>query len=152
MKLPPGIFLAMKQFAMGAKNFVVDTNVLVSAFVFKSRNPRQVLTYCLSTGKIVTSSDTNEELRLTLLTEKFEPFVPKATRETLLSFFLSLCEIVTPTKKIEACRDVDDNKFLELAIEAKALCIITGDPDLLALNSFENIPIITPKEFLDRYP
>jgi hypothetical protein len=136
---------------MGVKNFVVDTNVLVSAFIFNSRNPREVIEYCLSTGKIVASSDTTEELRFTLLAEKFEPFVPKATRETLLSLFVGICEIVTPTKKIAVCRDADDDKFLELAIEAKARCIITGDPDLLALNPFENIPIITPKEFLDRY-
>ena len=151
MKRPPEIFLAMKRFAMGAKNFVVDTNVLVSAFVFKSGNPREVLERCLATGKIVTSSDINKELKATLLAEKFEPFVPKATRETSLSLFLGLCEMVMPTKKITACRDADDNKFLELAIEAKAVCIVTGDPDLLVLNPFESIPIVTPKEFLERF-
>ena len=39
--------------------------------------------------------------------------------------------------------------YLELALFGKADCIITGDPDLLVLHPFENIPIITPKEFLD---
>lgn len=47
------------------------------------------------------------------------------------------------------CRDPKDDMYLELALSGKADCIITGDPDLLVLNSFENIPIITPKEFLD---
>jgi uncharacterized protein len=41
--------------------------------------------------------------------------------------------------------------YLELALSGKADCIVTGDTDLLVLNPFENIPIITPKEFLDRY-
>ena len=50
---------------------------------------------------------------------------------------------------VTICRDPDDDMYLELALSGKADCIITGDPDLLVLNPFENIPIITPKEFLD---
>jgi uncharacterized protein len=38
-----------------------------------------------------------------------------------------------------------------LALSGKADRIITNDEDLLVLNPFENIPIITPKEFLDRF-
>jgi uncharacterized protein len=36
-------------------------------------------------------------------------------------------------------------------VSGKAGCIITNDEDLLVLNPFENIPIITPKEFLSLY-
>jgi predicted nucleic acid-binding protein len=52
---------------------------------------------------------------------------------------------------IDACRDPKDNKFLELAVEAGAACIITGDKDLLVLNPFRNIPIFTPAEFLEKF-
>lgn len=38
--------------------------------------------------------------------------------------------------------------ILELAISGQANVIITGDKDLLDLNSFEGIPILTPREFL----
>ena len=41
-----------------------------------------------------------------------------------------------------------DNKFLELAFSGNADCIITGDQDLLVLNPFREIPIITPRKFL----
>jgi len=44
--------------------------------------------------------------------------------------------------------NVKDDKFLSLAISAKAKSIITGDNDLLILNPFKNIPILTPSEFL----
>jgi predicted nucleic acid-binding protein len=46
------------------------------------------------------------------------------------------------------CRDSKDNKFLELAVDGKADFIITGDKELLILNSIENIVILPPIEFL----
>jgi predicted nucleic acid-binding protein len=46
------------------------------------------------------------------------------------------------------CSDLDDNKFLELAVSGMAQYIITGDKDLLILNTYQGIPIITPAEFL----
>jgi predicted nucleic acid-binding protein len=36
-----------------------------------------------------------------------------------------------------------------LAFGGKADCIISGDADLLDLNPFREIPIITPREFLN---
>jgi predicted nucleic acid-binding protein len=41
--------------------------------------------------------------------------------------------------------------YLELALSGNADCIITGDPDLQAQHPFEKIPIISPKEFLEKY-
>jgi putative PIN family toxin of toxin-antitoxin system len=60
-------------------------------------------------------------------------------------------EFIEPKTEITECRDPKDNKFLELAIAGNAECIVTGDKDLLELNPFRNIQIITPKEFLDRF-
>jgi len=50
--------------------------------------------------------------------------------------------------KINACRDPKDNKFLELAVAAGASCIVSGDQDLLTLHLFDNIPILSPADFL----
>jgi predicted nucleic acid-binding protein len=36
-------------------------------------------------------------------------------------------------------------------VEADAACIITGDKDLLVLNPFQNIPILTATEFLEKF-
>ncbi|MBY0436421.1 MAG: putative toxin-antitoxin system toxin component, PIN family, partial [Cyclobacteriaceae bacterium] len=47
--------------------------------------------------------------------------------------------------------DADDNKLLELAVATKAACIITGDKDLLALNPFRGVSIITPSDFLNKF-
>jgi len=45
------------------------------------------------------------------------------------------------TVRINACRDIKDNKFLELAVSGNASAIITGDNDLLTLNPFQKITI-----------
>lgn len=55
--------------------------------------------------------------------------------------------------KISDCRDMEDNKFLELAKDAQAICLITGDKDLLtlkSLNQYQNL-IITAREFMELY-
>jgi predicted nucleic acid-binding protein len=53
-----------------------------------------------------------------------------------------------PKIVITDCRDPKDNKFLELAISSGASCIISGDKDLLALNPFHDIPIMSAVDFL----
>ncbi len=46
------------------------------------------------------------------------------------------------------CRDPDDDRVLALARASGADCLVTGDEDLLILNSFEDVPIISPRQFL----
>ena len=57
-------------------------------------------------------------------------------------------ELVEIVETITACRDAKDNKFLELAVSGKADCIVSGDDDLLVLNSFRGIKILTLREYL----
>jgi uncharacterized protein len=63
----------------------------------------------------------------------------------------AIIKIVTVSHTVTICRDSKDDMYLELALSGKADCIVTNDLDLLVLNPFENIPIITPKEFLEKY-
>ena len=61
---------------------------------------------------------------------------------------LAAAELVTITDRVTACRDPKDDKFLELAISGHADLIVSGDADLLALNPFQGIPIVTPAIFV----
>lgn len=97
------------------------------------------------------SEQVEKEYRDKLLDDKFDIFISKESRKKILALLLNNCRQVEPTKVLQASRDIDDNKFLELALATKATCIITGDKDQLVLHPFENIPILTPKEFLDKY-
>jgi putative PIN family toxin of toxin-antitoxin system len=60
---------------------------------------------------------------------------------------LSSAELVTILESVTGCRDPNDDKFLELAVNGRADVIISGDNDLLMLDIFRGIPIITPAAF-----
>jgi hypothetical protein len=60
-------------------------------------------------------------------------------------------EFIDPKIKIAECRDPKDNKFLELAVAGNADCVITGDKDLLILNPFRGIKIISPRDFIIQF-
>lgn len=53
--------------------------------------------------------------------------------------------------KVKVSRDPDDDKFVGCAKDAKALYIVSGDKDLLVLGHYENIEIVTAKEFCEKY-
>jgi predicted nucleic acid-binding protein len=61
---------------------------------------------------------------------------------------LAAAELVAITERIAACRDPKDDKFLELAVAGRADLIVTGDADLLVLNPFRDISIVTPAAFV----
>ena len=60
-------------------------------------------------------------------------------------------KIIETESEIDVCRDPDDNKFIECAVDAKALYIVSGDNDLLDIEEYDGIRIITAKEFCDEY-
>ncbi len=61
-----------------------------------------------------------------------------------------MVEKVEIIRKIKACRDPKDNKFLDAAINGQAEVIITGDKDLLILHPYQSIQIITPAQYLNK--
>ena len=67
-----------------------------------------------------------------------------------LAKLLARAKLVTVTERITACRDPHDDKFLELAVNGLADLIVSGDADLLALNPFRDIPILTPAAIMQR--
>lgn len=86
-----------------------------------------------------------------LLRDKFDKYMPKKERTKQLELILEQSEFfLTDRLSILACRDAEDNKFLELALAAKANCIITGDKDLLVLHPFHNIAILSPSHFANQ--
>ncbi len=52
---------------------------------------------------------------------------------------------------IGVCRDPKDGIVLECAIVAGATHIVSGDKDLISLNTYSGISILTPREFLELF-
>jgi len=128
--------------------FVLDTNVIVSAVLLAGSIPRQTFDKALDRGKIVLSVPTLLELAEVLSRKKFNKYLLEEERMRFLVALLKEAELVHVTEEVTDCPDDKDNKFLELAVCAKARCIVSGDNDLLALNPFRGTPILKPEEFL----
>ena len=56
---------------------------------------------------------------------------------------------VDPGETVEDCRDAKDNSYLELALAAQAVIIVSGDEDLLVLNPWHGIQVLRPAQFLE---
>jgi putative PIN family toxin of toxin-antitoxin system len=99
---------------------------------------------------LLLSLKTVQELSEVLEREKFDNYVDRETRRELLLSLIERAKIIEVETKIRKSRDSDDDKFLELAVEAEAECIVSGDQNLLVLKSIQGIPILTAHEFLQR--
>ena len=114
--------------------------------------PRQVLDKCLINEKILMCYDTLTEVNeLFGRSKKFDKYLSSFLRIEFLKNLTDSVEMIEITTKIDLCRDPKDNKFLELVVSGKANYLISGDQDLLILNPFKEISIITPTEFMNIY-
>ncbi len=130
--------------------FVFDTSVLISAAL--GDGPcRQAFEEAQKIGQIVRSEETFLELVHTLEKPRLQKYLNPNDKIDFLSNFLLLTKAITITEKIYACRDPKDNIFLELIFSSKANALITGDGDLLVLDPFREIPILTVSRFLDNF-
>jgi len=133
---------------MRAERAVLDTNILISAVLTRGK-PFQVLRRVLDNGILIFSDPTFEELTTRLKKSKFDRYVSQERRHELLADLEAVAEWTAINGAIQACRDPDDDKFLETALVAQADYIVTGDGDLLALDPFEHIRVVTAAGFLE---
>jgi uncharacterized protein len=129
---------------------VLDTNVLVSALLFRGRLAPLVKLW--QEGAIVPaiSRETFDEFRAVLGYPRFaltETEIQAIIEDEILPFF----DVVEITEKVAGvCRDPYDDKFLAVAVNAGAVFLVTGDQDLLVLERFRDVEIITPRLLFDR--
>jgi uncharacterized protein len=126
---------------------VVDTNVLVSAALKEKTPPETAVHLAAASHLLLKSAITERELFVTLDRPRLAPLIPPDFLAWLHEV-MAAAELVNITERIAACRDPKDDKFLELALSGHADVLVTGDSDLLALNPFRGIPIVTPANFV----
>lgn len=132
------------------RRLVLDTNVPISAVLRNGSIPHRALLKARIDGVLLTSDETVEELSSVLLREKFDLVLDRALRKAAIEEFARLCTLISIPSPIRACRDPRDDKFLEVAVHGRADVIISGDSDLLILNPFAEIAIITPHQYLEQ--
>jgi putative PIN family toxin of toxin-antitoxin system len=134
---------------MNLSTIVIDTNVLISAVLSPNGTAKKAFIKAIAYFQPLQSQATYEELVTRLEKKKFDKYISLEDRKQFLervkldSYFLNV-EV-----KAMICSDPDDNKFLDLASRGKAIYLLTGDQDLINLDTYENTRIIQPALFLE---
>ena len=129
---------------------VLNTNIFVSSFF--GGNPRKIVdlwksgqvTICLSKPIIDEYVEVLQRLGLQNERELGE----------LLNLFARGLHVLFSANTPElhlVKEDPDDDKFIECAVALKADFVISGDKNLIAIQDYMSIRIVTPKEFLDSF-
>lgn len=129
--------------------FVLDTNAWISAALLANSVNRKALQHAEQNGRIVLSEETYFELEEVLLRKKFDLYLSKEDRLSFLIRVKNRYEIIDINHIVQVCRDRRDDKFINLALSARASYIISGDKDLLILNLYEGIRIGNAADFLN---
>lgn len=129
---------------------VVDTNVFVSGCL-GGKHAREIVDGIRQQSfRLVISESLVDELQDVLMRPKFKKeAVFEAAVVEVLDVIRTESDVVAPTLVIKACRDPKDNQILEAAVAGRADVIVTGDGDLLELDPFAGIEIMTPARFLE---
>ena len=128
---------------------VVDTNVVISGTFFGGYPGRVVEAVIENRIKACASE---------IITEEYEEIVQEMIdrkqghlQRNLLDLFMASLEMIEPKTEVQASRDPDDDKFIECAIDAKAMYIVSGDQDLLDIGTYDGVIIVTAAQFCEKY-
>jgi putative PIN family toxin of toxin-antitoxin system len=141
---------------MSFQRIVIDTSTLISAALNEGSIPDQAMLVVIDRCTLCSCVETLDELREVLCRKKFDSYISLDTRNEFLekiSLASQIFNCFTSDSSFSQplCRDVKDQKFLELARIASAEVIISSDADLLELNPWNGILILRPKNFLELY-
>ncbi len=126
---------------------VIDTNVLVSAFINNGK-PRKLLLKLLEEHTVILSSQMLAELADVLSRDKF--FVTSSQVDRFISVLVRKTKIVSVDSSFKVIlEDPDDDIVLNTALSGKADYIVTGDKHLLSLRKFEKIEVLKVNQMLE---
>lgn len=128
---------------------VPDTNTLVSGFGW-SGPPSRIIDALIAARLLAVSSPALlGELERVLGYPKLAKVFPDPG--AIVGLLRQIAWLVEADFVLDELTDEPDNRVLEAAVAASADAIVSGDGALLALGSYDGIPIMTARAFLDRF-
>lgn len=125
---------------------VFDTNIYISAFVFKGGSAEKAIQRILDNRDILVISKPIMEETLRILAEKFDRDIEQLSRTAV--FMSEIAITVKPRSRVDILSDEPDNRILECAIAGFAEKVVTGDKAMLKLGSYKGVEIITLRSYL----
>jgi uncharacterized protein len=127
---------------------IFDTNIWISFLIGKQFDSLKELLITAAVQPIF-SAQLLDELLATTQKPKLQRYFQKDKVDNLMIFLREIGEVVDSQSIVLACRDPKDNYLLALAKDSNANFLITGDRDLLILESFERTKIVTYQDFIN---
>jgi putative PIN family toxin of toxin-antitoxin system len=131
---------------------VLDTNVIVSGLLLTNSIPGQLLLLWEDEQyELVTSIEQIDEVSRVLAYDKLKNRIDPTKAKTLLTSLQLSAEIARELPEVSYTIDLADNLILGTAITGRVDILVSGDQQhLLPLGVVENIPILTPREALEK--
>lgn len=124
---------------------VFDTNVFISAFATEGVCSVLLKRARLKEFELFVCSVIINEVE-SVLKQKFK--VGEEIIREVVELIKESSEPVSIVEKVEGvCRDGDDDLILSCAVSACVDYLVSGDKDLLEVKKYENIKIVSPKDF-----
>jgi putative PIN family toxin of toxin-antitoxin system len=123
---------------------LLDTNVLIAALVARG-TCHELLEHCVREHVVVSSQSLLDELGGVLERKLRQRAADVQTARRLFAETLTFVE--PAALDVPVCRDRDDDVVLATALAGACAAIVTGDQDLLILDPFRGIRVITPSAF-----
>jgi putative PIN family toxin of toxin-antitoxin system len=128
--------------------WVIDTNVLISAALSARGMPARLVQLVLERGVLVFSQPTFDELKTRLYRPKFDRYISLELREAVLHDLSAAARWVAIGEPARYCRDRSDDMFIETALAARAGLVVSGDQDLLQAPPIQGLRILNPQQAL----
>ena len=130
---------------------VIDTNVLISAGLLPESKSAQVLALAVEHFVIAQNQATWHELETRLAWKKFDRYFGDSGRLRHLVKIAQSIQQFEASANVAVSRDKTDDKFIELTLDSGATIIISGDPDLKDVQAHEDVEILSPAQFFERF-
>ena len=128
--------------------WVIDTNVLISAALSARGTPARLVQLVLERGSLVFSQPTFDELKTRLYRPKFDRYISLELREAVLHDLSAAARWVEIGEPARYCRDRSDDMFIQTALAARAGIVVSGDQDLLQAPPIRGLRILNPQQAL----
>jgi putative PIN family toxin of toxin-antitoxin system len=126
---------------------VFDTSSLVPACLYPERQPARIFRRTLLAHEVLASVETFDELAAVLARDKFDAWQSRERRLAWIRLFREAATWVETVTPVTECRDPKDNKFLALALSAKAEILVSSDIHLLGMHPFRGVRILSLADF-----
>lgn len=136
------------------RRIVLDTNIVLSGLLWRGP-PYGLLTHIGQNPGIQLFSSQALLDELTDVLTRPSPakrlkLINKTAHEVLADYVNAVTVLQPQPLARPVCRDPEDDEVLALALLAEAQAIVSGDHDLLVLQRFQSIAIITAAQALQR--